>query len=172
MSEGRSSSERHDDTREFEALRSTEGVEERKEFELIGSYRLSVRDEFREPNRTPARPGRTDAHPLHRPAAVHSVLAPPLGLCRCAARSGASLSWPRLGGEFGSRGGSPRPRRLSAVRVRPRRIAPSLPDLYTRHGRRDGPRNRELGPQRAARLGASGRPGGSCAVRVGVGDVA
>jgi hypothetical protein len=49
MSEGKSSPERYGDTQEFEALRSPEGVVERKEFELFGHQRLPIRIDFTEP---------------------------------------------------------------------------------------------------------------------------
>lgn len=70
---GRSPQEHVGDTQEFEALRSPEGVEERREFELVGNYRLSVRDEFREP--IELRLGRDERTPtfylVRRPSTLH-----------------------------------------------------------------------------------------------------
>ena len=80
---GESAHEQPGDTQGFEALSSTEGVEERKEFELLGNYQAQVKEEFQHP--IELRLGRDERtptlyvvrHPSHRVSApTYAVIQP------------------------------------------------------------------------------------------------
>lgn len=98
MSEGKSSSERHGDTREFELIRPAEPIIERTEFELHGHQRIPVRVDFREP--IELRLGRDEQTPLcylirypsHRGYEQWGVVQP-TPFARIPVAAGLSLHW-------------------------------------------------------------------------------
>lgn len=97
MSEGSSQHEHHGDTQEFEGLRSPEGVEGRKEFELFGNYQVQIKEEFQHP--IELRLGRDERTPMlylvrypsHRASAPTYVLTQPDVIRSCPGRGWVEL---------------------------------------------------------------------------------